>query len=133
MTFLIMILLDNQIFHSNKTEMKIKEEMPEMRSETHCFYEPIVALKELKNVKIETWLLEDPIEISSQINQTHNSVHEVIDEYHEGNLLHKCELCGESFTLKQDLDKHKLAIHKGIKPHKCRLCEACFGHKSYLD
>ena len=44
---------------------------------------------------------------------------------------HECEVCGKSFSLKGNLNRH-LLIHKGIKSHDCEFCGKSFALKGNL-
>lgn len=44
---------------------------------------------------------------------------------------HSCDVCHKAFTIKGDLDQHKL-VHSGVKPHECQLCDVKFARSDAL-
>eukprot|EP00111_Clytia_hemisphaerica_P002623 TCONS_00007448-protein len=44
----------------------------------------------------------------------------------------QCDVCGNSFTQKAYLSKHKDMVHKGIKPFKCNACGKYFAQRGDL-
>ena len=43
------------------------------------------------------------------------------------------EVCGKSFSRRDNLRLHENQVHKGIRPYSCHLCDMSYGRKDYLD
>ena len=46
--------------------------------------------------------------------------------YHKGQKNHKCEFCGNSFSVAQYLKKHVQTVHESRKEYKCKSCRKSF-------
>ena len=55
-----------------------------------------------------------------------NNLDENVPLSHGGDVEHKCEFCGQSFTRARSLKRHIHTVHEGRKDHKCELCGKSF-------
>ena len=46
-----------------------------------------------------------------------------IQSLHEEQTHHKCSLCDYARSGKLNLDRHIQSVHEGKKPHKCTICD----------
>ena len=55
-----------------------------------------------------------------------------INSVHNGQKDHKCESCGEPFSLADSLKRHINVVHNGQKDHKCDSCGKAFSQAGDL-
>ena len=56
-----------------------------------------------------------------------------VNEIHNQEKKHICQLCDKSFFKKDTLEKHAEILHHSIKNYSCELCETTFGRKHALE
>ena len=50
----------------------------------------------------------------------------------ENSQIHKCDICGRSFTHPYSIIRHNQIVHEKLKPHKCKRCEKTFSQSANL-
>ena len=62
-----------------------------------------------------------------------NNLDENVPLSHGGDVEHKCEFCGQSFTRARSLKRHIHTVHEGHKDYKCQSCGKSFTQARSLE